>query len=85
MSSEENKRDPELGNDATPEEEAAERLEAPEEDPGATAEGDAYGQQRIREPQGASGPGRCHVGQALGENATLTGLIGTKKLAYSHL
>ena len=35
MSSEENKRDPELGNDATPEEEAAERLEAPEEDPAA--------------------------------------------------
>jgi molecular chaperone GrpE len=35
LSSEENKRDPELGNDATPEEEAAERLEAPEEDPAA--------------------------------------------------
>ena len=35
MSSEENKRDPELGNDATPEAEAAERLEAPEEDPAA--------------------------------------------------
>jgi molecular chaperone GrpE len=35
LSSEENKRDPELGNDATPEEEAAERSEAPEEDPAA--------------------------------------------------
>jgi molecular chaperone GrpE len=32
LSSEENKRDPELDNDATPEEEAAERIEAPEGD-----------------------------------------------------
>jgi molecular chaperone GrpE len=32
LSSEENKRDPELGNDATPEEEAAEGIEAPEGD-----------------------------------------------------
>ena len=33
MSSEENKRDPEPTNDATPEEEAAEEIRAPEEDP----------------------------------------------------
>jgi molecular chaperone GrpE len=33
LSSEENKRDPEPGNDAAPEEEAAEEIQAPEEDP----------------------------------------------------
>ena len=35
MSSEENKRDPERGNDAAPEEEAAEEIQAPEGDPAA--------------------------------------------------
>ena len=71
MSSEENKRDPELGNDATPEEEAAERIEAPEGDPAAPES----------EAVDTEAPGETEGGPTADEEEPVLGVDGFAVLA----
>jgi hypothetical protein len=53
--------------------------------PGRTPQGHTERDEALGEPQGASGPGGRHRGQAFGEDATAAGAIAATPLAHPEL